>query len=82
LLEVLPQVTDLPEKAQVFYPLIAIEGKLGLGYASLVPLLKEAHERFIALDKDGDEDNAAFELVTRIMILLKPENYTAMNRRS
>ncbi|KAI8889484.1 protein prenylyltransferase [Backusella circina FSU 941] len=81
LLDVLPEVTDLPKASQPFYPLIAIDTKLGLGYASLVQLLKEAHVRFVLLDNDDNQDTPALELVTRIMILLKPDNYTAMNRR-
>jgi protein prenyltransferase alpha subunit repeat containing protein 1 len=74
----IPEPNELPLESQVYYPLIVVESKLGISKSDLAVLLKEAHEKFITLSKDCYKD---LEQVTRIMILLKPDNYTAMNRR-
>lgn len=73
-----PEAKELPLESQIYYPLIVIESKLGISKSDLAVLLKEAYEKFIVLPKDSFKD---LEQVTRIMILLKPDNYTAMNRR-
>lgn len=78
LLHTIPEAKELPSESQTYYPLIVVESKLGISKSDLAVLLKQAHEKFISLSKDCFED---LEQVTRIMILLKPDNYTAMNRR-
>ncbi|KAG2197713.1 hypothetical protein INT47_007947 [Mucor saturninus] len=78
LLPMMPEAKELPMESQKYYPLVVVESKLGISKSDLVVLLKEAHAKFINLPKDSYKD---LEQVTRIMILLKPDNYTAMNRR-
>ncbi|KAI9477775.1 MAG: hypothetical protein EXX96DRAFT_568141 [Benjaminiella poitrasii] len=79
LLPILPELNELPADSQKYYPLIVVESKLGIDIASFTTLLKESHEYFIRAD-NGRNDRAV-ERATRIMILLKPDNHTAMNRR-
>ncbi|KAI8636677.1 hypothetical protein BD408DRAFT_448244 [Parasitella parasitica] len=78
LVPMIPEMSDLPLKSQMYHPLIVVENKLGIAKQCLAVLLKEAHEYFVTID---DSDHEHLEQVTRIMILLKPDNYTAMNRR-
>ncbi|GAA5804276.1 hypothetical protein HPULCUR_009763 [Helicostylum pulchrum] len=78
LLHIIPEETELPLESQVYYPLIVVESKLGISKKDLSLLLKEAHNHFITVTKDNCHD---LEQVTRVMVLLKPDNYTAMNRR-
>lgn len=78
LLHMIPDMSDLPSESQMYHPLIVVENKLGIAKQCLSILLKETHEYFITLD---DDDHEHLEQVTRAMILLKPDNYTAMNRR-
>lgn len=78
LIHMIPEVTELPSESQAYHPLVVIESKLGISKHSLATLLKEAHERYIATPQ---YDEKALEQVTRVMIILKPDNYTAMNRR-
>ncbi|KAI8087856.1 uncharacterized protein B0P05DRAFT_530420 [Gilbertella persicaria] len=78
LLPFTPDIDQLPFESQEFHPLVVIESKLGIAKPELAVLLKQAHGRFIALDQN---DSKQLEKVTRIMILLKPDNYTAMNKR-
>lgn len=78
LLPITPEATELPLESQVYYPLIVVESKLGISKNDLKELLKEAHLYFCTLSKDNYHE---LEQVTRVMILLKPDNYTAMNRR-
>lgn len=73
-----PEISDLPLESQIYYPLIVVENKLGIAKQCLSTLLKEAYEYFITVDEN---DYKHLEQVTRVMILLKPDNYTAMNRR-
>jgi hypothetical protein len=73
-----PEIQELPETSHTYYPLVVVESKLGISKRNLAVLLKEAHEYFISLSSN---DYNKLEQVTRIMILLKPDNYTAMNRR-
>ncbi|KAI7902571.1 uncharacterized protein BX663DRAFT_551984 [Cokeromyces recurvatus] len=78
LLPLIPEINEIPIKNQKYYPLIVVESKLGIAISSSKILLKQSHEYFISLDDSNDKE---IEQVTRIMILLKPDNYTAMNRR-
>jgi hypothetical protein len=55
-----------------------IESNLGIPTAILANIIKETHEFYVTLSKN---DFKEMEQVTRVMILLKPDNYTAMNRR-
>jgi hypothetical protein len=73
-----PEINELPLESQVYHPLVVFETKLGIAKSCLVELLKQSHEYFITLDK---RNYIELEKVTRVMILLKPDNYTAMNRR-
>lgn len=77
-LPMIPKANELPPKSQSYYPLVVIETKLGISKHNLATLLKEAHQHYITLSKDN---HIELEHVTRAMILLKPDNYTAMNRR-
>ncbi|KAI9267808.1 hypothetical protein BY458DRAFT_511448 [Sporodiniella umbellata] len=69
---------DLPKKNEVYYPFAVIDTKLGIPKSTLATTLKEAFEIYTTLSKD---DYKGIEQVTRIMITLKPDNYTAMNKR-
>jgi protein prenyltransferase alpha subunit repeat containing protein 1 len=73
-----PEMNELPLESQVYHPLVVFETKLGVAKSSLAELLKQSHQYFITL---GKEDFVELEKVTRAMVLLKPDNYTAMNRR-
>ncbi|KAI8985481.1 hypothetical protein BDB01DRAFT_788407 [Pilobolus umbonatus] len=68
----------LPIDSQGYYPLILIDTKLGISLNTLKTLLKEAHEHYINTPRD---DYTRLEQVTRIMIFLKPDNYSALNKR-
>ncbi|KAI9493467.1 hypothetical protein BDB00DRAFT_823183 [Zychaea mexicana] len=72
----LPDANDLPPYSQQFYPLIFVESKLGLPLQHLHDLIREADQ---AMHEANDAK--AVEQSSRIMIALKPENYTAMNIR-
>lgn len=61
-----------------YYPFALVESKLGIPIPVLSTAIKEAHEHYI---KTSKQDYSKIEQVTRIMILLKPDNYTAMNKR-
>jgi protein prenyltransferase alpha subunit repeat containing protein 1 len=74
----IPEATELPPESQRYYPLVVVESKLGISKSNLAILLKEAHQYFITLSQDNHTE---LEHVTRVMIILKPDNYTAMNRR-
>ncbi|KAI8988170.1 hypothetical protein BDF20DRAFT_910694 [Mycotypha africana] len=69
---------ELPLESRQYHPLVVVERKLGIDFSSLTIILKEAHECFIKLNKTQQRE---LEEVTRVMVLLKPDNYTAMNRR-
>lgn len=73
-----PEISDVPPESQMYHPLIVVENKLGIAKQCLSVLLKQAHEHFVALDKN---DQLHLEQASRVMILLKPDNYTAMNQR-
>lgn len=74
----IPEMSSLPPESQMYHPLIVVENKLGIAKQCLSVLLKEAHEHFITID---EKDCQHLEQATRVMILLKPDNYTAMNKR-
>ncbi|CEP16502.1 hypothetical protein [Parasitella parasitica] len=78
LIPLIPEMSDLPLASQMYHPLIVVEKKLGIAQQCLAVLLKEAHEYFLTIK---EQDHKHLEQVTRIMVLLKPDNYTAMNRR-
>ncbi|OAC99317.1 hypothetical protein MUCCIDRAFT_157179 [Mucor lusitanicus CBS 277.49] len=78
LLPMIPEMCDVPPESQMYHPLIVVENKLGIAKQCLAILLKEAHEHFVALNEN---DQQHLEQATRVMILLKPDNYTAINRR-
>ncbi|KAG0739704.1 hypothetical protein G6F66_011180 [Rhizopus arrhizus] len=69
---------DLPEESRKYYPFVVVESNLGIPTAILANIIKETHEFYVTLSKN---DFKEMEQVTRVMILLKPDNYTAMNRR-
>ncbi|KAG0180051.1 hypothetical protein DFQ28_001881 [Apophysomyces sp. BC1034] len=79
LVEILPNADELPTDSLPYYPLVVVDTKLGLSWQYLSMLLSQAHARFVEISNTGD--NAQLEKVTRAMVLLKPENYTAMNAR-
>ncbi|KAI7872087.1 hypothetical protein BDF14DRAFT_1756184 [Spinellus fusiger] len=76
LLPVLPLLSDLPVESAPFYPLVVVGTKLGIGYEHLSTLLKQAKALY-----DPLADHKLLEQVTRVMVLIKPDNYTAMNTR-
>lgn len=78
LLPIVPEKEELPLESQTYHPLVVFETKLGIAKSLLAELLKQSHEHFIVLDKSNWSE---LEKVTRVMVLLKPDNYTAMNRR-
>lgn len=69
---------DLPKESQDYFPFAVVETNLGIPQTTLAQTIKETHELYITLSKD---DYKRMIQVTRIMIVLKPDNYTAMNRR-
>lgn len=74
----MPDKAELPAESAVYYPLLFIENKLGIELNMLGLLMKESQEQFVQTD---EEDRVGMEQVTRVMILLKPDNYTALNKR-
>ncbi|ORY95274.1 hypothetical protein BCR43DRAFT_492726 [Syncephalastrum racemosum] len=77
LLPFIPQVDDLPNDTRSFHPLMLIDSNLGVPFPCLEELLRDAHNHFHSLSSNDPE----LDIVTRIMLLLKPDNYTAMNTR-
>ncbi|CAO3694594.1 unnamed protein product [Rhizopus stolonifer] len=69
---------NLPKESQAYFPFAVVETNLGIPQTTLAQTIKETHELYITLSKD---DYKRMNQVTRIMIVLKPDNYTAMNRR-
>ncbi|KAI8348452.1 hypothetical protein EDC96DRAFT_520653 [Choanephora cucurbitarum] len=74
-----PELDQLPLNSQPYFPFALIETKLGIAWAEVSGLLRQTHIYFITLDID--KNPTELENVTRVMILLKPDNYTAMNTR-
>ncbi|KAI8352061.1 hypothetical protein BD560DRAFT_409029 [Blakeslea trispora] len=74
-----PELEQLPLSSQPYFPLLVVETKLGIAKSELSDLLQQAHTYFITLDMN--KHPIELEKVTRVMILLKPDNYTAMNTR-
>ncbi|KAI9253942.1 hypothetical protein BDA99DRAFT_562884 [Phascolomyces articulosus] len=72
----LPKVDELPSDSQPYYPLIFIESKLGFPFQHYNDLIRET-------DQAMRETTSlkAKEQASKIMIMLKPDNYTAMNLR-
>ncbi|KAI8148495.1 hypothetical protein BJV82DRAFT_592313 [Fennellomyces sp. T-0311] len=68
----LPDVNELPPESQPYYPLIYVESKLGLPFEHFSALIRETDEAMRSTD---------LEQASKIMLMLKPDNYTAMNAR-
>ncbi|OAD73608.1 hypothetical protein PHYBLDRAFT_168046 [Phycomyces blakesleeanus NRRL 1555(-)] len=82
LLHIQPNLSDLPSESAAFYPLVVVESKLGISFQHLTALLSEAHKRYVLVrDAKGAADLAELEQVSRVLILIKPDHYTAMNTR-
>lgn len=77
LLPFVPQVDDLPHDTRAFHPLMLIDANLGIPFPVLEELLRDAHDHFRRLSLDDPD----LDIVTRVMVILKPDNYTAMNTR-
>ncbi|KAI8092882.1 uncharacterized protein BX664DRAFT_328392 [Halteromyces radiatus] len=79
-----PNLSEIPSDAQQYYPLLVVGCKLGFSFDQWMVLLKETQElfndyrlhHFEVLDMTD-----TLEQLTRVMVLLKPDNYTAMNIR-
>ncbi|KAG2219945.1 hypothetical protein INT45_010459 [Circinella minor] len=72
----LPDVNELPPDSQPYYPLIFVESNLGLPFQHYNDLLRETDQ---AMRKATNPEK--IEQASKIMIMLKPDNYTAMNMR-
>ena len=72
----LPNVDELPPDSQPYYPLIFVESKLGLPFQHYNDLIRETDQ---AMREATDPEK--IEQGSKIMIILKPDNYTAMNIR-
>ncbi|KAI8338395.1 hypothetical protein BC941DRAFT_422792 [Chlamydoabsidia padenii] len=76
-----PDLGTIPLDTQCYFPLVVVDGKLGIAFDDLATILQDTQERFIQHKKQQQEAGPTFEQLTRIMVLLKPEHYTAMNAR-
>ncbi|ORZ19889.1 hypothetical protein BCR42DRAFT_410735 [Absidia repens] len=75
-----PSVDDVPPSSQKYHPLLVVECKLGISFDDLGQALKETQEK-IKEHRQQPLAEAVWEQITRVMVLLKPEHYTAMNAR-
>ncbi|ORX59711.1 protein prenylyltransferase [Hesseltinella vesiculosa] len=74
-----PPKDDMPIQTRAYHPLLLIDTKLGISLEALTILLQQAHEQFVNLPSTAPDQT--WEQVSRVMILLKPDNTTAMNAR-
>ena len=72
----LPNVDELPPDSQPYYPLVLVESKLGLPFQHYNDLIRETDQVMCEATDPGKIEQAS-----KIMIMLKPDNYTAMNMR-
>ncbi|KAI8364650.1 uncharacterized protein BYT42DRAFT_589937 [Radiomyces spectabilis] len=84
LLHIVPPVDELPETSAEYYPLVVVDTKLGIPIFSVPAILAEAQKCFVKL-RIADAIHSAqwkeLDIVTRVMTVVKPDNYTAMNTR-
>ncbi|KAI8066796.1 hypothetical protein BC940DRAFT_347281 [Gongronella butleri] len=78
LLPCVPDATDIPPATRHYHPLVVVDGKLGVALDTLTALLQQSQQRFT---EASSSDEAQQEETSRVLILLKPDHYTAMNVR-
>ncbi|CDS12149.1 hypothetical protein LRAMOSA04344 [Lichtheimia ramosa] len=71
-----PDANELPEDSQEYLPLVVMDCKLGFPLQHLPTLLKEADEALRTATKVDEKARTS-----KIMVLLKPDHYTALNIR-
>ncbi|KAI7876953.1 protein prenylyltransferase [Lichtheimia hyalospora FSU 10163] len=71
-----PNADELPGDSQEFLPLVVVDSKLGFPLPHLPTLLKEADHALRTATTFNEKANTS-----KIMVLLKPDHYTAMNTR-
>lgn len=77
-----PDKDTLPLDAHCYFPLIVVDGKLGIAFDDVALILQDTQKRFVQYrQQQRDKVDPTFEQLTRIIVLLKPEHYTALNAR-